>query len=834
MKKAQPRKTTPTHGAKHNTKLLAQGNWQAILTRFGADTSCLDGRHHPCPACGGTDRFRFDDNDGSGSHICSQCGAGDGFSLIQKMGGYANFKEAAKAIDDLMGWSGEPLSSEQKQAYQCRLKQQLIEREEAGKQAHRITAKACLAIWEGSAFADNTHPYLIAKGVQAFGVKIYQGKLLVPVRVNNEISCLQYIDADGGKMFHKGGNVSGGCCFIAGKGAYVVCEGYATGASIYEATGNHVLIAFNAGNLGKVTKVVRSKFLDAEIIIAADNDQKTDVNTGLDKALEAAQAVDGMIALPAGKQGTSVDWNDIHQQQGLDIVAAGIANAVAPNILKNDKVDCNGVVGSKVVLLPNNHNDSKPIRSEKTQLTDPLLVAVERLAGLSPLEYDQVRTSEAEALGVRTATLDAEVKAARKAASSESDIFPEIEPWGDVVDGEQLLDDMVSIFKRYAILPDHAPEVAALWILNTYVHDAGYNSPMIMITSPEKRCGKTTTLNLFQALVHKPLPAGNISPAAIYRAIEKWQPALLIDEADTFLKNNEEVAGVINSGHTKPSAFVIRCDGENNEPKQFSTWCPKIIAGIGSQRDTLEDRSIIFPLRRKLPHEQVERLRLDRDGFDDLKRKCVRWAADNFTNCKNSDPMPIQELEDRANDNWSPLLAIADLCNWGEKARMAAVLIRGEVEQSESIDTILLKDIQTIFNDQQVERLASQRICELLAMIDDRPWSEWSKGRSITTNKLAGRLKSFGVHSKVMRLPNGDNLKGYELGAFSDAFTRYCDSNRHNVTSYTQPQELDFQSVTNKEGVTVQKDEKPIHSNGCDVVTVQSRTAAKGHQRGAF
>jgi putative DNA primase/helicase len=286
------------------------------------------------------------------------------------------------------------------------------------------------------------------------------------------------------------------------------------------------------------------------------------------------------------------------------------------------------------------------------------------LAGLSTLEYDQVRTSEAESLGVRAATLDAEVKAARKAASSESNIFPEIEPWGEIVDGEQLLNDMVSIFKRYAILPDHAPEVAALWIVNTYVHDAGYNSPMIMITSPEKRCGKTTTLNLLQALVNKPLPAGNISPAAIYRAIEKWQPALLIDEADTFLKNNEEVAGVINSGHTKPSAFVIRCDGENNEPKQFSTWCPKVIAGIGSQRDTLEDRSIIFPLRRKLPHEQVERLRLDREGFDDLKRKCARWAIDNFTKCKNSDPLPIQELEDRANDNWLPLLAIADLCNW--------------------------------------------------------------------------------------------------------------------------------------------------------------------------
>lgn len=353
-----------------------------------------------------------------------------------------------------------------------------------------------------------------------------------------------------------------------------------------------------------------------------------------------------------------------------------------------------------------------------------------------------------------------------------------------------------------------------------------------MLVSPEKRCGKTTTLNLFQALVNKPLAAGNISPAVVYRAIEQWHPTLLIDEADTFLKNNEEVAGVINSGHTKPSAFVLRCEGDDNTPKQFSTWCPKLIAGIGSQRDTLEDRSIIFPLRRKLPHEKVKRLRLDLESFDSIKRRCVRWGTDNFTKCQHSEPDPVVGLDDRAQDNWLPLLAIADLSGWGQRARDAAVLIRGEVEQSESIDTILLRDIRNIFKEQLAERLSSKRICDRLAMIDDRPWGEWSRGKAITPNKLSGRLKSFGIHSKTVRLPNGERLKGYELETFSDAFTRYCASDRDSVTSEQYQQKPAFQGVTRGERVTVENSEKVSNTNGCHVVTVQSTKSTGSEGKG--
>ncbi|MDX8383523.1 MAG: DUF3631 domain-containing protein, partial [Ghiorsea sp.] len=753
----------------------AQGLWHEILTRLGVDGSLLDGKHHPSPISGGVDGFRFIDKQGDGYYVNNN-EFGDGFGFLYLLNGW-DFKEAAKQIDDVMGWSDgnyKPPTKQEKAEITARHEKLTAEREAALKEQHTIAAKASLALWEGASMADDSHPYPKAKGVHAYGIRQHNGSLVFPIRVNGEITSLQFIDKDGGKMFTASGNVSGGYFPITGDNRasvelVVICEGYATGASIREATGQHVIVAFNAGNLHKVAQAIRNKHPDTKIIIAADNDQKNKVNAGLEAAYKAAELVVGVIALPVGKEGFNVDWNDIHAAQGLKVVSAGIANAVTPNELRS-------ILGEVVSTTPEKKDAS--ISSEQVEKPKSLEnnndLIIERLAALSLIEYDQVRTSEAEALDIRTSTLDSLVKTARKEANRENDIFPEIEPWGDVVDGEALLEEMAGVFKRYAILPDHAPEVAALWILNTYVHDAGYNSPMIMITSPEKRCGKTTTLNLFQALVRKPLSAGNISSAAIYRSIEKWQPTLLIDEADTFMKNNDEVAGVINSGHTKPTAFVVRCDGDDSEPKQFSTWCPKVIAGIGSQRDTLEDRSIIFPLRRKLPHERVKRLRLDRGGFDDVVRKCVRWGADNFTKCLSSDPEPIAGLEDRANDNWSPLLAIAELCGWGEKARISAVLIRGGIEESESIDTVLLKDIQTIYKEQRAERLSSQRICTLLAAIDDRPWSEWSKGRAITTNKLAGRVKAFNIHSKSMRLPNGDRLKGYDLDEFPDAFGRYC------------------------------------------------------------
>jgi hypothetical protein len=188
-----------------------------------------------------------------------------------------------------------------------------------------------------------------------------------------------------------------------------------------------------------------------------------------------------------------------------------------------------------------------------------------------------------------------------------------------------------------------------LWILHTHAYDLGNISPLLGIVSPQKRCGKTTLMELLNGLVNRPLAASNISPSAIFRTIEKAKPTLLIDEADSFLKNNEELRGVLNSGHTRAMAFVIRTVGEDHEPRQFSTWAPKAVALIGRLPDTLYDWAVIVSMRRKLPHEPTASLK----GFDGetLRRKCARWVADNASKIEAHVPKMPEGVFDRLADN---------------------------------------------------------------------------------------------------------------------------------------------------------------------------------------
>jgi putative DNA primase/helicase len=115
----------------------------------------------------------------------------------------------------------------------------------------------------------------------------------------------------------------------------------------------------------------------------------------------------------------------------------------------------------------------------------------------------------------------------------------------------------------------------------------------------------------------------------LFRAIDAWQPTLLIDEADAFMRENEELRGLINCGHTRDSAYIVRVVGEKFVPTQFNVWGAKAISGIGYLADTLMDRSLILALRRKLPHEHIERLRhAEPMLFNHLAAKLARFAED--------------------------------------------------------------------------------------------------------------------------------------------------------------------------------------------------------------
>jgi putative DNA primase/helicase len=356
------------------------------------------------------------------------------------------------------------------------------------------------------------------------------------------------------------------------------------------------------------------------------------------------------------------------------------------------------------------------------------------------------------------------------------------EPWPEPVNGAELLDELVATYRRHIALPSHGAEAAALWTLHTYVHDAAPASPILVANSPVKRCGKTTFAELATALVNRPLPTSNISPAALFRTVEKFSPTLILDEADTFLTKagdrdsvGGELRGILNAGHTRATAFVIRTQGDEHEPRTFSTWCPKMVALIGRLPATLEDRAIVIPMRRRTRGEPIQKLRRDRLAmYDCLGRQVARWAADHQDVLRGADPTVPGELNDRAADNWRTLLAIADQAGgpWPERARRAARALSGGGPEEDVASIMLLTDLQDLFAQKDTDHLLTESILPALHDMEERPWAAWSRGKPMSARHVAELLRPFEVRSRKVR--EGDRTRwGYRLADLSDAFTRY-------------------------------------------------------------
>jgi len=303
----------------------------------------------------------------------------------------------------------------------------------------------------------------------------------------------------------------------------------------------------------------------------------------------------------------------------------------------------------------------------------------------------------------------------------------------------------VAHLRRYVVLMEGAAEVIALWIVHTYLLDNFGTSPRLAITSPEKNCGKNTLLDVIVRLVWRALPTANASTAAVFRVVEMKQPTLLIDEADTFLRQNDELRGILNSGHRRGGS-VIRTVGEDHEPRKFSTYSACAIAMIGRLPGTLADRSVPIELRRRRADEPIEPFRFDRTAdLDELARKVARWAKDNAGRL-GADPEMPDGVFNRVEDNWRPLLAIADAAGgeWPARAREALeCAIDAADGDDQSVRVQLLSDIRAIFAKTEGDRLSSTSLVDALVAIEDRPWAEWGKtGKPLTKNGLA-RVKAF-------------------------------------------------------------------------------------------
>lgn len=292
----------------NDVRIKAAGHWQTIFERLGIPTNRSEG---PCPACGGNTRYRFDDKDGRGTYFCSHCGAGTGLDLVMKVS-QCGAREAAVMVAEVMAL---PLP-EQKPARE--------------KPQTDIVAKvAALAAKAVSGQSE----YLTSKGLQRPFPLLADGSMLITLtNVAGAITGAQIIKPDGSKRL-VAGTVKKGSFFVVNSAenteTVVISEGLATAISVLQLRQIATIIAaIDAGNLPAVAMAMRQRYPNAQIIIAADNDQiggsdgieGVKVNIGREAAEKAAKAVSGWVSIPPVDY--KADWNDYHQQYGLEAATA--------------------------------------------------------------------------------------------------------------------------------------------------------------------------------------------------------------------------------------------------------------------------------------------------------------------------------------------------------------------------------------------------------------------------------------------------------------------------------------------------------------------------------
>lgn len=363
-----------------------------VLARFRAalvardivppDPIIADGRLHRCSA--------------AGPH-----GRGDAAYLLHldglPAGGMENWRDG-------LGWQtwrldiGRTLSAAEREALRLREQAASVQRREEAARCHEQARQRAARIWAAARPAEADHPYLARKGVQAHGLRVYRGALVVPARdAVGVLHGLQFIGASGTKRFLRGARVQGLYCLLGSLGddacgesndaaRDVVCpvEGFATGASVHEATGHAVAVAFHAGNLAAVARAIRDTHPQAAIVVCADDDRDTPGNPGLTHARQAALAVGGLVAIPDfgpdRPEGAS-DFNDLHRHRGLSAVLTAVRGAGVPSV---------GMVGAedRGGCSATDWPDPEPL----TEPLDPLPYPAD---ALPPLLRDAVREAQA-------------------------------------------------------------------------------------------------------------------------------------------------------------------------------------------------------------------------------------------------------------------------------------------------------------------------------------------------------------------------------------------------------------------------------------------------------
>jgi hypothetical protein len=365
----------------------------------------------------------------------------------------------------------------------------------------------------------------------------------------------------------------------------------------------------------------------------------------------------------------------------------------------------------------------------------------------------------------------------------------------------ELLRGLKNYLAAYIVLPEPPLVVVAAWVMASYLMDCWSRFPHLAVTSPEGRCGKTRLLELLEQVCRQALSVTSISPAGLYRTIEKDRPTLLQDEAQSLARRASETTEVLREifcGGIGRTSKVVRCVGPNHVPTDFSIYCPKVVALVGSLDGILADRCLPILMKRKTDKDEVKRYR-EREvsaAGTDLALQLAEWAGLESTRrqveaiYESLEPFTIRN--DRMAELLLPLQTVLTLASQdhnGETdgpfsnaktvhlARQPLILLRRYAEQLEeqereserlSPGVRLLAACRDVFA--QYNFLSTLTLLSSLHSRQEERWYRFDKGQPLSGEGLAALLEPFDIRP---RHDQKRTQRGYWRADFEDAWQRY-------------------------------------------------------------
>lgn len=362
--------------------------------------------------------------------------------------------------------------------------------------------------------------------------------------------------------------------------------------------------------------------------------------------------------------------------------------------------------------------------------------------------------------------------------------------------------------QRYLDMKPHEYVAVALWILHAHLYDKFTHTPRLVFVSPLENVGKSTALNIIEALLARVTMAASITPAALYHIIDTNRRPILLDEADNAqLVVDAKMRRVLNAGWSENGGTVTLMQG--GAPRDFNLFAPIAMGSIGGLPRPLMSRSVIIRMERSA---RDDLLRFDKNNLGNLEivySEIFHWKHHVQL---DTDPKMPPELRNRARDNWRPLIAIADTFGetWGQLARDAAIALSQD-DHYENPMVLLLQDIRRVFDNRGEAKIASEAlVAELVAIEDGGTWGEWRglndnhPPRKLTPAALARLLKEFGIRPQKRRQGQGF-FRGYFRSQFEKAWTQNCPDTatppQDNKIIRLEPKKAATKTATNDNGL---------------------------------